>query len=84
MDVNVAAPILPSKSGEVVDNENLNITKKLRGVRLVKWVAQSASALNQMQHENAEAFRNVGFARQHQTLHFLRVLAPLMAQLQTQ
>ena len=44
-------------------------------------MAQSVSILNQVQHENAEAFRLVGFARQHDALHLLRVFAPLVAQL---
>lgn len=56
----------------------------MRGVRLKKWVAQSVSTLNQMQHENAEAFRLVGFARQQDAFHLLQEFAPLVLQLQTQ
>lgn len=56
----------------------------MRGVSLEKWVAQSLSILNQMQHENAEAFRLVGFALQQDALHLLRVFAPLVAQLENQ
>ena len=47
-------------------------------------MAQSVNTLIQLQHENAEAFRLVGFARQQEALHLLRVLAPLVAQLGTQ
>jgi hypothetical protein len=36
-----------------------------------------------MQHENAEAFRLGGFARQQDALHLLRVFAPLVAKLGT-
>jgi hypothetical protein len=56
----------------------------LRGVSLEEWVAQSVSILNQMQHENAEALRLVGFARQQDALHLLRMFAPLVAQLENQ
>ena len=88
MDISVAAPILPSKSDKVVDKVKPTYhpfcTKNLRGVRLEEWVAQSLSTVNQMQHENAEAFRLVGFGRQKDALHLLRVFAPLVAQLETQ
>jgi endogenous inhibitor of DNA gyrase (YacG/DUF329 family) len=88
VDVNVAAPVLPSKSDKVVDKVKSKYhpfcTKKLRGVGLEDWVAQSISIVNQMQHENAEAFCLVGFGRQKDALHLLRVFAPLVAQLETQ
>jgi endogenous inhibitor of DNA gyrase (YacG/DUF329 family) len=88
VDESVAAPILPTKSDKVVDKIKPKYypfcTKKLRGVRLEEWVAQSVSTLNQLQHENAEAFRLVGFARQQDALHLLQAFAPLVAQLGTQ
>ena len=50
MDVDVAVPILPSKSDKVLDKVKPKYhpvcTKKLCGVRLEEWVAQSVCTLN--------------------------------------